>query len=544
MAIDAVTQVPQPVNEPIRQYLPGSADAAALAGEITRLRATTLDLPCVIGGEDRMASGEQIDVVEPHAHRRVLGRTANATAADAAAAVAAAKAAAPAWRALSYDDRAAVFLRAADMLAGPWRYTLNAATMLNQSKNVIQAEIDAACELIDFWRYNVHFGRTLLAEQPISSPGVWNRADHRPLEGFVYAITPFNFTAIAANLPTAPALMGNTVVWKPSATQQFSAHLLMRLLQQAGLPDGVINMVTGDGKAVSDVVLADPDLAGIHFTGSTGTFRYLWKEVAGRLESYRSFPRLVGETGGKDFVVAHPSADPAVLATALIRGAFEYQGQKCSAASRAYVARSVWQQMDTEFLHTASTLRYGDVGSDFSVFGGAVIDARSFARVSGAIDRAKQNPAVTIAAGGTYDDSEGYFISPTVLLSTDPTVEFFADEYFGPVLSVHVYDDAEFDSILRVVDTTSPYALTGSIIATDRTAIAHAMDALRYSAGNFYINDKPTGAVVGQQPFGGARASGTNDKAGAMQNLLRWTSTRSIKETLVPPIDHRYPHMG
>jgi 1-pyrroline-5-carboxylate dehydrogenase len=544
MAIDAITSVPQPINEPIKAYAPGSAEALALAGEITRLRGSAMDLPSVIGGVDRMGGGERIAVVEPHAHRNILGHTGNATAADAADAVAAAKAAAPAWRALSYDDRAAVFLRAAEMLAGPWRYTLNAATMLNQSKNVIQAEIDAACELIDFWRFNVHFGRQLMEAQPISSPGVWNRSDHRPLEGFVYAITPFNFTAIAANLPTAPALMGNTVVWKPSPTQQFSAHLLMRLLQQAGLPDGVINMVTGDGLAVSDVVLADKDLAGIHFTGSTATFRYLWQEVGTRLPNYRSYPRLVGETGGKDFVVVHPSADPAIVATALVRGAFEFQGQKCSAASRAYVARSVWEKMDTEFLHTTSQLRYGDVASDFSLFGGAVIDARSFAKVSAAIERARTNPAVTIPAGGTYDDTDGYFIAPTVLLSTDPTVEFFADEYFGPVLSVHVYEDSNFDSMLNVVDQTSPYALTGSIIATDRTAIATAMDRLRFSAGNFYINDKPTGAVVGQQPFGGARASGTNDKAGALQNLLRWTSTRSIKETLVPPTDHRYPHMG
>jgi len=544
MAIDAITSVPQPINEPIKAYAPGSAEALALAGEITRLRGSAMDLPSVIGGVDRMGGGERIAVVEPHAHRNILGHTGNATAADAADAVAAAKAAAPAWRALSYDDRAAVFLRAAEMLAGPWRYTLNAATMLNQSKNVIQAEIDAACELIDFWRFNVHFGRQLMEAQPISSPGVWNRADHRPLEGFVYAITPFNFTAIAANLPTAPALMGNTVVWKPSPTQQFSAHLLMRLLQQAGLPDGVINMVTGDGLAVSDVVLADKDLAGIHFTGSTATFRYLWQEVGTRLPNYRSYPRLVGETGGKDFVVVHPSADPAIVATALVRGAFEFQGQKCSAASRAYVARSVWEKMDTEFLHTTSQLRYGDVASDFSLFGGAVIDARSFAKVSAAIERARTNPAVTIPAGGKYDDTDGYFIAPTVLLSTDPTVEFFADEYFGPVLSVHVYEDSNFDSMLNVVDQTSPYALTGSIIATDRTAIATAMDRLRFSAGNFYINDKPTGAVVGQQPFGGARASGTNDKAGALQNLLRWTSTRSIKETLVPPTDHRYPHMG
>ncbi|NDB17882.1 MAG: L-glutamate gamma-semialdehyde dehydrogenase [Actinobacteria bacterium] len=542
--VDAVTRVPVPVNEPIKPYAPGSPERAELERELTRLRGHQLDLPSVIAGADVLAPGEPIAVREPHAHARILGWTRNCGTAEAAAAVAAAKQAAPAWRALSYDDRAAIFLRAAELLAGPWRATLNAATMLGQSKNVIQAEIDAACELIDFWRFNVHFGRQLLETQPISSPGVWNRSDHRPLEGFVYAITPFNFTAIAANLPTAPALMGNTVVWKPATTQQFSAHLLMRLLQEAGLPDGVINMVTGDGKAVSEVVLSDRDLAGIHFTGSTGVFQHLWREVGARIDTYRTYPRLVGETGGKDFVLAHPSADPAVLTTALLRGAFEYQGQKCSAASRAYVARSVWEKMDTEFLHLTSQLRFGDVASDLSLFMGAVIDDRSFARVTSAVDRAHADPTVTVAAGGSYDDSEGYFIAPTVLLGTDPSKEFFCDEYFGPVLSVHVYEDRDFDSMLKVVDQTSPYALTGSIVANDRQAVATAMESLRFSAGNFYINDKPTGAVVGQQPFGGGRASGTNDKAGALQNLLRWTSTRSIKETLSPPTDHRYPHMG
>ena len=542
--VDAVTRVPAPINEPIKSYAPGSPERAELERELQRLRGQQLDLPSVIGGADVLAAGEPIAVREPHAHQRVLGWTRNSGTAEALAAVAAAKQAGPSWRALSYDDRAAIFLRAAELLAGPWRATLNAATMLGQSKNVIQAEIDAACELIDFWRFNVHFGRQLLETQPISSPGVWNRSDHRPLEGFVYAVTPFNFTAIAANLPTAPALMGNTVVWKPATTQQFSAHLLMRLLQEAGLPEGVINMVTGDGKSVSEVVLADRDLAGIHFTGSTGVFQHLWREVGSRIDQYRTYPRLVGETGGKDFVLAHSSADPAVLTTALLRGAFEYQGQKCSAASRAYIPRSVWQQMDTEFLHLTSQLRFGDVTSDFSLFMGAVIDNRSFARVSAAIDRAHADPTVTVAAGGTYDDSQGYFIAPTVLLGTDPDKEFFCDEYFGPVLSVHVYEDQDFDSMLALVDRTSPYALTGSIVANDRHAVTKALESLRFSAGNFYINDKPTGAVVGQQPFGGGRASGTNDKAGALQNLLRWTSTRSIKETLSPPTDHRYPHMG
>lgn len=542
--IEAVTQVPVPVNEPVKSYAPGSTERADIERALVSLRGNVIDLPSVIGGQDVLASGDRIAVCEPHAHARVLGYTTNSGATEASAAIAAAKAAAPGWRSLSYDDRAAIFLRAAELLAGPWRSTLNAATMLGQGKNVIQAEIDAACELIDFWRFNVHFGRQLLETQPASSAGVWNRSDHRPLEGFVYAITPFNFTAIAANLPTAPALMGNTVVWKPATTQQFSAHLLMRLLQEAGLPDGVINMVTGDGKAVSDVVIADRDLAGIHFTGSTAVFQYLWREVGTHIASYRTYPRLIGETGGKDFVLAHPSADPAVLTTALIRGAFEYQGQKCSAASRAYIPRSVWEQMNTEFLHLVSQLQYGDVTEDFSLFMGAVIDERSFDRISGAIDRAHGDSTVTIAAGGTCDKSRGWFIAPTVLLGSDPTREFFSDEYFGPVLSVHVYDDSKFAEMLTVVDATSPYALTGSIIANDRTAVAQASEALRFAAGNFYINDKPTGAVVGQQPFGGGRASGTNDKAGALQNLLRWTSTRSIKETLAPPIDYRYPHMG
>lgn len=542
--VDAITNVPGPVNEPVRNYAPGSAERGDIESALIALRADVRDLPSVIDGKDVLASGERIPVREPHAHARILGHTTNGGSQEAHAAIAAAKAAGPAWRRLSYDDRAAIFLRAAELLAGPWRATLNAATMLGQSKNIIQAEIDAACELIDFWRFNVHFGRQLLSTQPASSSAVWNRSDHRPLEGFVYAVTPFNFTAIAANLPTAPALMGNTVVWKPATTQQFSAHLLMRLLQEAGLPDGVINMVTGHGSEVSNVVIADRDLAAIHFTGSTAVFQHFWKEVGARIGSYRTYPRLVGETGGKDFVLAHSSADPAVLTTALIRGAFEYQGQKCSAASRAYVPRSVWERMNDEFLHLTSQLQYGDVTEDFSLFMGAVIDEKSFDRVSGAIDRAHADDSIHVAVGGTYDKSQGWFVSPTVLVGHDPTVEFFSTEYFGPLLTVHVYDDGKFDDIVRLVDSTSPYALTGSIIANDRAAISAATEALRFSAGNFYINDKPTGAVVGQQPFGGGRASGTNDKAGAMQNLLRWTSTRSIKETLVPPIDHRYPHMG
>lgn len=467
----------------------------------------------------------------------------NATHDDARAAVDAAMAAQESWAHTTFDDRAAVLLRAADLLSGPWREKLAAATMLGQSKTVQQAEIDAPCELVDFWRFNVEFAREILAEQPISSSGVWNRLDHRPLDGFVYAITPFNFTAIAGNLPTAPMLMGNTVVWKPSPTQAYAAHVTMKLLEEAGLPAGVINLVNGDGRAMSDVALADENLAGIHFTGSTATFQHLWREVGNRIDHYRNYPRIVGETGGKDFIVAHSSADPDVLRTALIRGAFEYQGQKCSAASRAYVARSVWDRMGDDFLSEAAELTYGDV-RDLSNFGGAVIDRRAFDKQVAAIDRAKTVASMTVAVGGQCDDSEGYFVRPTVLLGDDPTDEAFSTEYFGPILSLHVYDDADFESTLRMVDSTARYALTGSIIATDLAAVSTASNLLRNAAGNFYINDKPTGAVVGQQPFGGARASGTNDKAGSKANLMRWTSTRTIKETFVPPTDSAYPHMA
>jgi 1-pyrroline-5-carboxylate dehydrogenase len=541
--MDGITRVPPPRNEPVLTYAPGSAERAALEARLTELTGDRLELTSTIGGRQRMAGGERFDVVQPHRHSAVLGTSAQATHADAQEAVRCAKEAAPAWRDLSYDDRAAVFLKAADLLAGPWRQTLNAATMLGQSKTATQAEIDSACELIDFWRYNVHFGRQILAEQPESAPGVWNRIDHRPLEGFVYAITPFNFTAIAGNLPTAPALMGNTVVWKPSPTQQFAAHFLMRLLEAAGLPPGVINMVTGDGVPVSEVALADPDLAGIHFTGSTAVFQHLWRTVGNNIASYRGYPRIVGETGGKDFVVAHSSADVDVLRTALVRGAFEYQGQKCSAASRAYVPRSVWSRLRDDLIATTEALPMGDV-TDLSNFLGAVIDRKSFSKLSGVLDRAKDDDALTVVAGGTADDSEGFFVRPTIVEGTDPGHEVFSTEYFGPVLAVHVYDDADYDTVLAQMESVAPYALTGAVIAQDRAAIAHAQHFLRYAAGNFYVNDKPTGAVVGQQPFGGGRASGTNDKAGAAQNLMRWTSTRVVKETFAPPTDHRYPHMA
>ena len=501
------------------------------------------ELTMTIAGVQRLAGGEKFEVVQPHRHAGVLGIAAHATRSDAEAAINAALAAGPAWRDLPFDERAAVFLRAADLLATTWRDTLNAATMLGQSKSVQQAEIDAACELVDFWRFNVGFGRQILEEQPVSGPQTWNRMDHRPLEGFVLAITPFNFTAIGGNLPTAPALMGNTVVWKPSPTQSLSAHYTMRLLEAAGLPPGVINLVTGDGQPVGEVALAHRSLAGIHFTGSTPTFHHLWRTVGQNIDSYATYPRLVGETGGKDFVVAHPSADPHAVVTGLVRGAFEYQGQKCSAASRAYLPRSLWDAgLRDELVATTESLTYGDV-TDFANFGGAVIDRRSFDKLSGVLAAAQSDPAVTVLAGGTSDDAQGYFVRPTVLHSADPTHDVFRTEYFGPVLAVHVYDDANWAQELAQLESAAPYALTGAVFARDRSALDEASRVLRFAAGNFYVNDKPTGAVVGQQPFGGARASGTNDKAGSVLNLLRWVSPRALKETFVAPDGHTYPHM-
>jgi 1-pyrroline-5-carboxylate dehydrogenase len=541
--MDAITSVPAPVNEKVLTYAPGSPERAELVDRLDALAKDPVELTMTIGGERRMGGGERIDVVQPHRHAAVLGTLGNATHDDAAAAVAAAKHAAPEWRSLPFDERAAILLRAADLLAGPWRQTLNAATMLGQSKTAIQAEIDAACELIDFWRFNVSYARRLLQEQPYSPPGQWNRLEQRPLEGFVYAITPFNFTAIAGNLPTAPALMGNVVVWKPSPTQQFAAHLTMRLLEEAGLPPGVINMVTGDGLAVSDVALADPDLAGVHFTGSTRTFQHLWRTVGENISGYRSYPRIVGETGGKDFIVAHPSANPDAVRTAIVRGAFEYQGQKCSAASRAFVARSVWDRIRDDLVAEVEALPMGDV-TDLSNFMGAVIDRRSFDRLAGVLDRARSDDSLTVLAGGTHDDSEGFFVRPTVLLGTDPGHEVFRTEFFGPLIGVHVYEDVDYDRVLGLVDEGSPYALTGAVFADDRRAVAAAHERLRFTAGNFYVNDKPTGSVVGQQPFGGGRASGTNDKAGSAQNLARWASPRSIKETFVPATSSAHPHQG
>ncbi|SDR12693.1 L-glutamate gamma-semialdehyde dehydrogenase [Thermostaphylospora chromogena] len=533
--MDAITNVPTPANEPVHGYAPGTPERATLENRVKELAAAQLDLTMTIGGERRMAGGPPIDVVQPHNRTAVLGRTAEATAADVRAAIDAALQAAPAWRAMSFDDRAAIFLRAAELLSGPWRATLNAATILGQSKSVQQAEIDAACELIDFFRFNVSYARRLMSDQPLSVPGVWNRVEYRPLEGFVLAITPFNFTAIAGNLPTSAALMGNVVVWKPSPTQQFAAHFTMRLLEEAGLPPGVINMVTGNGRAVSEVAVTDPHLAGIHFTGSTATFQHLWATVGANIANYHGYPRLVGETGGKDFVLAHPSADPAVLTTALIRGAFEYQGQKCSAASRAYLPRSLWSRMRDDFVALAESLTVGDLASDLSLFMGAVIDDRAFAKHKAAIDRARAQDGIDVLTG-SYDDSTGYFVRPTVLECADPDDEVFVKEYFGPILPVYVYDDADYDRVVDKVESTGAYALTGAIIARDRRAIVDAAERLRFAAGNFYINDKPTGSIVGQQPFGGSRASGTNDKAGSILNLTRWVSARAVKEAFVPPV--------
>jgi 1-pyrroline-5-carboxylate dehydrogenase len=542
--MDAITTPPAPANEPVHTYAPGSAEARSLAAALQNIAAQRHELPMTIGGAARMGGGERIAVVAPHRHQQVLGEMAQSTEQDADAAVRAALGAATAWRALPFDERAAVFLRAADLLSTTWRDRLNAATMLGQSKTVQQAEIDAACELADFLRFNVHFARQILEEQPRSSALMWNRMDYRPLEGFVLAITPFNFTAIAGNLPSAPAIMGNVVVWKPAPEQQLAAHYTMALFEEAGLPPGVINMLTGHGQPISKAVVGHRALAGIHFTGSTATFQHLWREVGQQISGYAGYPRLVGETGGKDFVLAHPSADSDALVTGLVRGAFEYQGQKCSAASRAYLPRSLWQNgLKDELIAVTESLSFGDV-TDFANFGGAVIDRRAFDKLSGVLDRLHAAPSATVVSGGKADDSVGYFVQPTIVEGTDPAHEMFCDEYFGPILAVHVYEDDAWSRTLETIDAAAPYALTGAVFARDRAAIVEASSTLRYTAGNFYVNDKPTGAVVGQQPFGGARASGTNDKAGSVWNLLRWVSPRAIKETFVPPTDHRYPHMG
>lgn len=542
--MDAITSVPVPVNEPVHSYAPGTAERATIAEALRARAAQVDDIAPMIGGE-LSADGPVLEVRMPSDHSTLLARVHQATTQHATAAIGAAMKAKAEWAALPFDERAAVFLRAADMLAGPQRDVINAATMLAQGKTVQQAEIDAACELIDFLRFNVAFASELYSHQPISSPGVWNRMDYRPLDGFVFAITPFNFTAIGGNLPTAPALMGNTVIWKPALTQTVSALAFLQVLRAAGLPEGVITLLPGHGAGISDVALRSPDLAGIHFTGSTRVFQSLWATVGENIAGYRSYPRLVGETGGKDFVVAHPSADVASLTTALVRGAFEYSGQKCSAASRCYLPRSIWEgKLDHGklLIDQIEALQVGDV-RDFAHFTSAVIDERAFDKLAGAIERARSSADATVLAGGTYDRSQGWYIRPTLIRSDNPYQDIFTTEYFGPILGVFVYEDDQFGEVLDLIDKTSTYALTGAVFATDRSAVELASQRLRHAAGNFYVNDKPTGAVVGQQPFGGGRASGTNDKAGSAWNLMRWVSPRSIKETFVAPTQVGYPHM-
>jgi 1-pyrroline-5-carboxylate dehydrogenase len=538
---NAIVSVPPPRNEPVLSYAPGTAERRALRAELARLSAETIEIAPRIGGA-HVETGKLARAVMPHRHAHTLATWHQGGAPEVQRAIDAALTAHTGWSRMAWEDRAAIFLRAADLLTGPWRMRLNAATMLGQSKTAFQAEIDAACELIDFWRFNAHYMERIYREQPGSAAGTWNRLEHRPLEGFVFAVTPFNFTSIAGNLPTAPALMGNTVVWKPASTAVYSAHVIMELLEAAGLPPGVINMVPGAGAAIGEPVLASPHLAGIHFTGSTGTFQAMWETVGRRIRGYRAYPRVVGETGGKDFVFAHVSADVDALATALVRGAFEYQGQKCSAASRAYIPASLWPRVQERLLAQVAEIRVGDV-TDFTSFMGAVIDEGAFDSIRRYLDGVRDSRDAKILAGGGADGREGWFIEPTVVQVTRPDLPVMCEEIFGPVLSVYVYEDTALDATLALCDRGSPYALTGAIFARDRAAIAHMSDALTYAAGNFYINDKPTGAVVGQQPFGGGRASGTNDKAGSPLNLLRWVSPRAIKETFVAPTDFRYPFM-
>ncbi len=540
--MNALPKIPAPTNEPVLSYAPGTPERLELKRSLKDLAARSIEIPLVIGGRD-VRTGKTTQAVMPHCHHHVLATVEQAGPGEVQAAIAAAQAAWRDWQAWGLERRAAVFLKAADLLATRYRPVLNAATMLGQSKTAYQAEIDAACELIDFFRFNVHFAERLYADQPLSAPGSWNSLDYRPLEGFVYAITPFNFTSIGGNLPTAPAIMGNTVVWKPAATAALSNYFIMKLLEEAGLPAGVINFVPGPSVEVSERVLADRALAGIHFTGSTEVFQTLWRQAASNLTGYASYPRLVGETGGKDFILAHPSADVDALATALVRGAYEYQGQKCSAASRAYVPDAIWPAVRDRVLEMLAEVKVGDP-ADFRNFMGAVIDRKAFDKITGYIEAAKQAPGVKLLFGGSADDTDGYFIAPTLLEVDDPRYRTMCEEIFGPVLSVHVFPAARWSEVLRVVDETSPYALTGAVFAQDRRAVEEARDALRYAAGNFYVNDKPTGAVVGQQPFGGARASGTNDKAGSVLNLIRWVSARTVKENFAPPRAFTYPSMA
>ena len=537
-----IYKVPAPVNEPVLSYAPGSPEKASLQKALEAARSQEIDVPMHIGGKE-IHTDTKVRMSPPHDHQHTLGHFSEGDASHVQMAIDAALEAKEAWANLGWEHRASIFLKAADLIAGPYRAKINAATMLTQSKNAFQAEIDAACELIDFLRFNVQFMQELYAIQPESSPGIWNRLEYRPLEGFVFAITPFNFTAIAANLSAAPAMMGNTIIWKPAYTQVYSAQVIMEVFKEAGLPDGVINLVLVDGPVAGEIIFKHRDFAGLHFTGSTAVFKHLWKTIGTNIDHYRSYPRVVGETGGKDFVVAHPSAKPKAVATGLARGAFEYQGQKCSAASRAYIPANIWEEVKGYLLEDLASFKMGGT-EDFSNFINAVIDERSFKKITGYIDQAKADADVEIIAGGNYDGSKGYFVEPTVIQAKDAKYRTMCEEIFGPVLTIHVYEPDQFEEILKVVDDTSPYALTGSIFSQDRYAAEYATKALSNSAGNFYINDKPTGAVVGQQPFGGARGSGTNDKAGAMMNLLRWVSARTIKETFVPPTDYRYPFLG
>ncbi len=535
---DAIVSVPHPVNEPVLSYAPGTPERAKLKAALADVEREVVEIPCVVGGE-RILTGDVRDVVMPHRHKHVIARYHAATEDVAERAIKSALHARREWASMRWEARAAVLLRAAELLAGPWRQKMNAATMHGQSKTAHQAEIDSACELIDFWRFNAAYAQDLYRMQPSSAPGVWNMMELRPLEGFVFALTPFNFTAIAGNLPTAPALMGNTVVWKPAEVQMLAAWRIYEILEEAGLPPGVINFIPGLPHGSTNVVLDHPGLAGIHFTGSTEVFRMMWKRVSDNLDRYRSYPRLVGETGGKDFILAHPSADPLALVTGIVRGGYEYQGQKCSAASRVYVPQSLWKQIEAPLVDTITSIKMGDV-SDFSNFMGAVIKQGAFDKHAAAIAEARATSGMKVGAGGGTDAREGWFVQPTLITTEDPMVRLMRDELFGPIVTLHVYPDHGWSEVLELVDRTSPYALTGAVFARDRRAIVEATTSLREAAGNFYINDKPTGAIVGQQPFGGGRASGTNDKAGAPMNLLRWASARTIKETLVSPTDYRY----
>ena len=541
MGTHGIFRVPPAFNEPVRGFASGSPERASLRARLDKMAGERLDVPLVIGGKD-VFTGSTRPAVMPHEREHVLADVHQGGAEQVREAIHAAGKAWKDWSRWPWEERASVFLRAAELLAGPWRDTLDAATMLGQSKTAHQAEIDAACELVDFLRFNVEFMTRIYSEQPVSSPGLWNRLEYRPLEGFVFAVSPFNFTAIAGNLTSSAALMGNVVLWKPASTAMLSAHYLMRLWQEAGLPDGVINLVYGSGAEIGDAALANPDLAGIHFTGSTGVFNGMFKTVAGNMSHYRNYPRMVGETGGKDFIVAHPSADLEAVATAVVRGSFEYQGQKCSAASRVYVPSNLWPELRERLAAEVATIRMGDV-SDFGNFMGAVIDAGSFATQRDAIAEAREHTETEIVVGGGTDDSKGFFVEPTVIETRDPSFRLLRDELFGPVVTAYVYDESRWGDTLDLIDSTAPYGLTGAVFADDRAAVQEASDRLRYAAGNFYVNDKPTGAVVGQQPFGGSRASGTNDKAGSIWNLIRWVTPRTIKDLFVPPQDYRYPFL-